>query len=136
MYNYNKIRYSHAYYRQYMNQMPSTPWGVPLHCDLRRLKTPTGIIRILLVVSCNISRFDLTRFQIDSELLTFIYVSYVCFQAFDFVTKRIEMIQYANKYFTLIYICRFHQPHVWLVNFQQALCKLAYFCYRLSDDYV
>lgn len=44
-------RYSHANYRQYMNQMPSTPWGVPLHCDLRRLQTPTGIIRILLVVS-------------------------------------------------------------------------------------
>lgn len=33
-----------------MNQ-PSAPWGVPLHCDLRPLKTPTGIIRILLVVS-------------------------------------------------------------------------------------
>lgn len=31
--------------------MPSAPWGVPLHCDLRPLKTPTGIIRILLVVS-------------------------------------------------------------------------------------
>lgn len=48
---YESSWYSHANYRQYMNQMPSTPWGVPLHCDLRRLKTPTGIIRFLLVVS-------------------------------------------------------------------------------------
>lgn len=46
------FRYSHAYYRQYMNQQ-SAPWGVPLHCDLRPLKTPTGIIRILLIVRIN-----------------------------------------------------------------------------------
>lgn len=48
---YHCHRYSHANYRQYMNQMPSAPWGVPLHCDLKRLQTPTGIIRVLLVVS-------------------------------------------------------------------------------------
>lgn len=58
------FRYSHAYYRQYMNQMPSAPWGVPLHCDLRPVKTPMGIIRILLVVS--VWRFVYSLYPIDS----------------------------------------------------------------------
>lgn len=43
------FRYSHAYFANAI-QNASVPWGVPLHCDLRPLKTPTGIIRILLVV--------------------------------------------------------------------------------------
>jgi hypothetical protein len=40
---------SHVHYRQRM----ATPlaWGVPLHCDKSHLTTPTGIVRILLVVS-------------------------------------------------------------------------------------
>ncbi|ALC39979.1 CG17321 [Drosophila busckii] len=40
---------SHANYKQ---QQPSPlPWGVALHCDPQHLKTPTGIVRILLVLS-------------------------------------------------------------------------------------
>lgn len=41
---------SHANYKQQSGQT-SHPWGVALHCDPQHLKTPTGIVRILLVVS-------------------------------------------------------------------------------------
>lgn len=40
---------SHANYKQH--QHTPLPWGVALHCDPQHLKTPTGIVRILLVVS-------------------------------------------------------------------------------------
>lgn len=40
---------SHAHYRTRIGQN-SLPWGVALHCDSTHLKTPTGIVRILLVV--------------------------------------------------------------------------------------
>lgn len=41
---------SHIHYRHRIGQTP-VPWGVALHCDSQHLKTPTGIVRILLVVS-------------------------------------------------------------------------------------
>ncbi|XP_011189166.1 uncharacterized protein LOC105216394 [Zeugodacus cucurbitae] len=41
---------SHANYKQRSGQTP-LPWGVALHCDPQHLKTPTGIVRILLVLS-------------------------------------------------------------------------------------
>lgn len=41
---------SHANYKQRITQTP-LPWGVALHCDTQHLKTPKGIVRILLVVS-------------------------------------------------------------------------------------
>ncbi|KAL9923265.1 uncharacterized protein LOC119633843 [Glossina fuscipes] len=41
---------SHANYKQRTTQTP-LPWGVALHCDPQHLKTPTGIVRILLVLS-------------------------------------------------------------------------------------
>ncbi|EDW11191.1 uncharacterized protein LOC6575744 [Drosophila mojavensis] len=40
---------SHANYKQ--QQQTPLPWGVALHCDPQHLKTPTGIVRILLVLS-------------------------------------------------------------------------------------
>lgn len=40
---------SHIHYRHRIGQTP-VPWGVALHCDAHHLKTPTGIVRILLVV--------------------------------------------------------------------------------------
>lgn len=47
---------SHANYKQ--QQQTPLPWGVALHCDPQHLKTPTGIVRILLVVSvCVIDRY-------------------------------------------------------------------------------
>lgn len=44
---------SHIHYRQRIGQ-PAAPWGVALHCDTQHLKTPTGIVRILLVVSARV----------------------------------------------------------------------------------
>lgn len=41
---------SHVHYRHRIGLAPA-PWGVALHCDPQHLKTPTGIVRILLVVS-------------------------------------------------------------------------------------
>ncbi|XP_022233862.2 uncharacterized protein LOC111081998 [Drosophila obscura] len=41
---------SHANYKQRSGATP-LPWGVALHCDPQHLKTPTGIVRILLVLS-------------------------------------------------------------------------------------
>lgn len=41
---------SHVHYRHRPDRTP-LPWGVALHCDSTHLKTPTGIVRILLVVS-------------------------------------------------------------------------------------
>lgn len=41
---------SHVHYRHRIGLTPA-PWGVALHCDPQHLKTPTGIVRILLVVS-------------------------------------------------------------------------------------
>lgn len=43
---------SHANYKQ--QQQTPLPWGVALHCDPQHLKTPTGIVRILLVVSVSL----------------------------------------------------------------------------------
>lgn len=43
---------SHIHYRHRIGQ-PPVPWGVALHCDAHHLKSPTGIVRILLVVSAN-----------------------------------------------------------------------------------
>lgn len=40
---------SHVHYRHHIGHTP-IPWGVALHCDPTHLKTPTGIVRILLVV--------------------------------------------------------------------------------------
>lgn len=42
---------SHLNYRERLGQA-QLAWGVALHCDSLHLKTPTGIVRILLVVSC------------------------------------------------------------------------------------
>ncbi|XP_031619607.1 uncharacterized protein LOC116338470 isoform X2 [Contarinia nasturtii] len=66
--------YSHAYFAQAI-QMPSVPWGVPLHCDLRPLKTPTGIIRILLVISsaaCIVCEFSAGSVQVGLFFLPLI----------------------------------------------------------------
>lgn len=41
---------SHLNYRERLGQA-QLAWGVALHCDSAHLKTPTGIVRILLVVS-------------------------------------------------------------------------------------
>lgn len=41
---------SHANYRQSSDHSPLA-WGVVLHCDSQHLKTPTGIVRFLLVLS-------------------------------------------------------------------------------------
>lgn len=41
---------SHLNYRERLGQA-QLAWGVALHCDSSHLKTPTGIVRILLVVS-------------------------------------------------------------------------------------
>lgn len=41
---------SHLNYRERLGQS-QLAWGVALHCDSSHLKTPTGIVRILLVVS-------------------------------------------------------------------------------------
>lgn len=41
---------SHVHYRQYMNR-PPLPWGVTLNCHAKHLKSRTGIVRVLLVVS-------------------------------------------------------------------------------------
>lgn len=41
---------SHVHYRERFAHNP-LPWGVALHCDTSHLKTSTGIVRILLVVS-------------------------------------------------------------------------------------
>lgn len=46
---------SHAFYRQRIGLSQMT-WGVQLHCDSAHLKTSTGIVRILLVVSIIIYR--------------------------------------------------------------------------------
>lgn len=40
---------SHVHYRQRIGNTP-LPWGVALHCDASHLTSPTGIVRILLVV--------------------------------------------------------------------------------------
>ncbi|CAO1373521.1 unnamed protein product [Diamesa hyperborea] len=40
---------SHLNYRERLGY--TQPWGVALHCDTSHLKTPTGIVRILLVIS-------------------------------------------------------------------------------------
>lgn len=40
---------SHVHYRQRLDQTP-IPWGVALHCDTTTLKSPTGFVRMLLVV--------------------------------------------------------------------------------------
>ena len=41
---------SHLNYRERLGQA-QLAWGVTLHCDTSHLKSPTGIVRILLVVS-------------------------------------------------------------------------------------
>lgn len=41
---------SHVHYRQRIGNTP-LPWGVALHCDASHLTSPTGIVRILLVIS-------------------------------------------------------------------------------------
>jgi hypothetical protein len=42
---------SHLNYRERLGQTQMAWGGVVLHCDASHLKTPTGIVRILLVVS-------------------------------------------------------------------------------------
>uniref|UniRef100_A0A182YDH2 Uncharacterized protein n=1 Tax=Anopheles stephensi TaxID=30069 RepID=A0A182YDH2_ANOST len=52
---------SHAHYRQRIGNTP-LPWGVALHCDASHLTSPTGIVRILLVILgyiCSIEAFVL-----------------------------------------------------------------------------
>lgn len=44
---------SHLNYRERLGQA-QLAWGVALHCDSSHLKTPTGIVRILLVVSIQV----------------------------------------------------------------------------------
>lgn len=44
---------SHLNYRERLGQA-QLAWGVALHCDSSHLKTPTGIVRILLVVSIRV----------------------------------------------------------------------------------
>lgn len=54
---------SHAHYRQRTGQTP-LPWGVALHCDSTHLKTPTGIVRILLVVSIKTTNLEMSFYKI------------------------------------------------------------------------
>lgn len=41
---------SHPNYKDHMGY-PTYAWGVQLHCDVTHLKTPTGIVRIIFVLS-------------------------------------------------------------------------------------
>lgn len=50
---------SHLNYRERLGQA-QLAWGVALHCDSSHLKTPTGIVRILLVVSLSPIKLLLT----------------------------------------------------------------------------
>lgn len=50
---------SHANYKQ--QQQTPLPWGVALHCDPQHLKTPTGIVRILLVVSVALQKSGINK---------------------------------------------------------------------------
>ena len=48
---------SHLNYRERLGQNQMGWGGVVLHCDASHLKTPTGIVRILLVVSLSMPSF-------------------------------------------------------------------------------
>lgn len=96
-----------------MNQT-SAPWGVPLHCDLRPVKTPMGIIRILLVVSARVCD--------DSRLCNLIVLSPIRFRFhFPDIVGRV--------YFMRIF--RWHRtgwtfllaPH-WPITFDGILCDI------------
>lgn len=112
------FRYSHAYFANAI-QMPSVPWGVPLHCDLRPLKTPTGIIRILLVVCIGL---------------------FLCFCLFFALSHPFVLspflwclIKYANtkkNKWCYLLIYRYRQPHVLYANFQLVLFKSVYSSYH------
>lgn len=57
---------SHLNYRERLGQSQMAWGGVILHCDASHLKTPTGIVRILLVVSIlSILRPSSTSFSLS-----------------------------------------------------------------------
>ncbi|XP_063701813.1 uncharacterized protein LOC134836441 [Culicoides brevitarsis] len=65
---------SHVHYRERFAHNP-LPWGVALHCDTSHLKTPTGIVRILLVISsavCLVSECSAGTVQVGLFLLPLI----------------------------------------------------------------
>lgn len=93
---------SHIHYRHRIGQSP-VPWGVALHCDAQHLKSPTGIVRILLVVS------------------VCVVVSVCLFR--DFV---IEYISVA----VAIRFRSFRRPHVWHANARRERCRWACSCCR------
>lgn len=74
---------SHLNYRERLGQNQMGWGGVVLHCDASHLKTPTGIVRILLVVSHSLVPVNFYQFLIShstSSLL--ISVSFVLFYAY------------------------------------------------------
>lgn len=64
---------SHLNYRERLGQSQMAWGGVVLHCDASHLKTPTGIVRILLVVSMMCKR---TLTHTHSNKFPFLFFSY------------------------------------------------------------
>lgn len=58
---------SHLNYRERLGQGHMGWGGVVLQCDVSHLKTPTGIVRILLVVSYSFWHFSVLNFHFGSE---------------------------------------------------------------------
>lgn len=93
---------SHLNYRERLEHEAQN-WGVTLQCDTSKLKTPKGLVRILLVVSIKYS----------SEIVCVTLILCLFFVQFKFHPHPV----------------RFHRLVAWHSNVQRAQCKsVSFFC--------
>jgi hypothetical protein len=106
---------SHLNYRERLGQA-QLAWGVALHCDSSHLKTPTGIVRILLVVSLSNSneRKFLTR---QLNFLCF-KISSACCLAFECSAGTVQ-------------VGLFLLPLIGRLRLMVNIASLIYHCFRL-----
>lgn len=110
---------SHLNYRERLGQNQMGWGGVVLHCDASHLKTPTGIVRILLVVSKHI----LPPF-------THVSTSYLSLSHFPSLLSCCTCTYILKVMIILSLFLRYHQLVAWRLNVPLGQYKLdSFYCH-------
>jgi hypothetical protein len=128
---------SHLNYRERLGQNQMGWGGVVLHCDASHLKTPTGIVRILLVVrkALSLSTQQVLIFSFPFHLYYFSYIRTFVQHVQTYIYENFSSFLIAPHCFILfllllkqiIIIFRYHQLVAWRLNVLLEQYKLDFF---------
>lgn len=116
---------SHLNYRERLGQNQMGWGGVVLHCDASHLKTPTGIVRILLVVShslVSLNFFFIFFFWFLTQQVLFSFLFHLYYFIHTYVRTAQHVHTYIYEQFSFFF-CSFLPPSL-IVSFLFLLSPL------------